>query len=94
MCHVLCVVCHASCVTCHIIRVTCHISLYVLVCKIWVIGEAFEESVELAPDTQDAAADVPALGKEAAQKAPAVEVGEEIVVEDELEGTAEKRKIG
>ena len=60
----------------------------------WIIGEAFEEFVELAPDTQDSAADVPAGGIEAVQKAPAVEAGEKIFAEDEWRGNAEKRKIG
>ena len=68
----------------------------------WIIGEAVKESVEFAPDTQDAAADVPAGGKEAAQEAPAVEVGDETaadestgesVEEDEWRGNEDTDKL-
>ena len=44
--------------------------------------KAVEESVEFAPGTQDAAADVPAGRKEAVQEAPAVEVGKETAADE------------
>ena len=68
----------------------------------WIKEEAVEESVEIAPDTQDAAADMPAGGKDSGQEAPAVEAGDETVAdestgtpveEDEWRGNKETEKL-
>ena len=58
----------------------------------WNKGEAVEESVEFAPDTQDAAADMPAGGKDSGQEATAVEAGDETAADDSRRGRWVKRK--